>query len=198
MPIDGTWVRYGGDAARALADAIRDAKGAEPLQPVTVVVPSNQVGVSLRRQLAGGSLGSVCGAGPGLVAVTFLTPYRLAELLGSARLAAAGRRPVSTPVLTAAVRASLAAEPGLFAPVAQHPATEAALVAGYRELRDLTPASLDALARLGGRPAEVVRIHRATRARLVGSWYDEEDLMGAATDVVGEGGMPADVGSVVV
>ena len=36
--------------------------------------------------------------------------------------------------------------PGLFAPVAEHPATESALVATYRELRDLSPAALDALA----------------------------------------------------
>ena len=36
--------------------------------------------------------------------------------------------------------------PGLFGPVAEHPATESALVSTYRELRDLSPAALAALA----------------------------------------------------
>ena len=70
-------------------------------------------------------------AGPGLIGVDFLTPYRLAELLGAASLAAQGRRPVSTPVLSAAIRGVLTTEPGVFGPVADHPATEAAVsVAG--------------------------------------------------------------------
>ena len=56
--------------------------------------------------------GPVAGAGVGLAAVAFLTTYRLAELLGAAALAGQGRRPVSTPVLAAAVRAELAAQPG--------------------------------------------------------------------------------------
>ena len=125
----GTWVRYGAPAAAALRAEISRAKGDEPLSPVTVVVSSNQVGVSTRRLLASGAAGPVCGAGPGLIGVTFVTPYRLAELLGASALAAQGRRPVSTPVLGAAVRQALAAEPGAFAPVAGHPATETALVA---------------------------------------------------------------------
>src|SRR5687767_12948233 len=62
----GRWVRYGHEAASALLTEISRAKGSEPLAPVTVVVASNQVGVSVRRQLASGALGPVCGAGPGL------------------------------------------------------------------------------------------------------------------------------------
>ena len=149
---------YGPASALALRDAVAEAKGGEPLAPVTVVVPSNHVGVATRRLLSSGSLGPVAGAGVGLAAVSFLTTYRLAELLGAATLAGQGRRPVSTPVLAAAVRAELAEDPGLFAPVAEHPATESALVATYRELRDLSPGALDALAgrerpgRRGGAP----------------------------------------------
>ena len=139
-------MRYGREAAEALCAEIAAAKGGEPLAPVTIIVASNQVGVSARRLLASGVIGSPCGQLTGLVAVTFLTPYRLAELLGAASLAATGRRPVSTPVLTAAVRASLTDQPGLFTPVADHPATEAALVAAYRELRDLSSDALDKLA----------------------------------------------------
>ncbi len=176
---------YGHDAALALRDAIAAAKAGEPLAPVTVVVPSNHVGVAARRLLSSGSLGAVTPQGVGLAAVTFVTPFRLAELLGAATLAASGRRPVSTPVLAAAMRAELAADPGLFAPVASHPATESALVSTYRELRDVSPAALDALAATSARAREVVRLHRAARARLQASWSDEEDLLDAATALAG-------------
>ena len=196
--LSGGWVRYGREAASALRVEISRAKGAEPLAPVTVVVASNQVGVSVRRQLASGALGPVCGAGPGLIGVTFVTPYRLAELLGAASLAASARRPVSTPVLAAAVRTALTAEPGVFGPVAVHPATEAALVSAYRELRDLTHQGLTALSALSRRAAEVVRVYRATRGILLDKWYDEEDLMVAATGVASTGSGLDDVGSVVV
>jgi hypothetical protein len=188
---------YGEPAARALHHAVAEAKAGDPLAPVTVVVPSNHVGVASRRLLASGALGPVAGRGVGVAAVTFLTTYRLAELLGAVSLAATGRRPVSTPVLAAAMRAELAAEPGLFAPVAEHPATEAALVATYRELRDCSPGALDALARQGRRAAEVVRLHRAVRARLARAWSDEEDLLQAATTIAAAGGADA-LGAVVV
>ena len=49
------------------------------------------------------------------------------------------------------MRAELAADPGLFGPVAEHPATESALVSTYRELRDLSPA----------RPRRAGRVQRA-------------------------------------
>ena len=104
---------------------------------------------------------------------------------------------MSTPVLAAAMRAELAAEPGLFAPVAEHPATEAALVSTYRELRDLSPAALAALAGSSDRAREVVRLHSATRARLEPSWYDEEDLLLAATAKVGTPAT-AELGALVV
>ena len=171
------WVRYGRPAAEVLRAAIAAAKGDEPLTPVTVLVPSNHVGVAARRLLASGALGPVCTKGVGIVAVNFLTPYRLAELLGAAPLAGSGRRPVSTPVIAAALRAALTDNPGLFAPVAAHPATESALVDSYRELRDVSSQALDALAATGERAAEVVRLHRIARAALEPHWYDEQDLM---------------------
>jgi RecB family exonuclease len=95
------------------------------------------------------------------------------------------------------MRAELAEHPGLFAPVAEHPATEAALVATYRELRDLSPAALDRLAATSGRAGEVVRLHRGVRARLAPAWSDEEDLLEAATAAV-EAGRTSELGSVVV
>ena len=194
----GQWVRYGTDAASELRAQIARIKGSEPLAPVTVVVPSNQVGVSTRRLLASGAVGPVCGAGPGLIGVTFVTPYRLAELLGASALAAQDRRPVSVPVLGAAVRQALQEDPGAFGPVAHHAATEAALVAAHRELRDLDPVALTALAGSSARAGEVVRVHRAARARLAEHWYDEEDLIAAATTTVLGGSVPTDIGAVVV
>ncbi|MDQ6697654.1 MAG: hypothetical protein M3Z46_09395, partial [Actinomycetota bacterium] len=98
MGIRARCATYGRDAADALRAEIAAAKGDEPLAPVTVIVASNQVGVSARRLLASGAVGSVCRSGVGLVAVSFLTTYRLAELLGAATLAGTGRRPISTPV----------------------------------------------------------------------------------------------------
>jgi hypothetical protein len=164
--------------------AISAAKCDEPLTPVTVVVPSNYVGVATRRLLGSGALGQVCNRGIGIAAVSFLTVYRTAELLGSSRLAGAGRRPVSTPVIAAALRAALAESPGIFAPVGGHAATETALVTAYRELRDLSPSALDSLGRKSDRAADVVRLHRMARSRLEPEWYDEEDLIDAAIQVL--------------
>ncbi len=178
---------YGRPAVAALHAEIVAAKQGEPLAPVTVVVPTNSVGVATRRLLASGELGPITGRGVGVVGVNFLTVFRLAELLAAPTLAAAGRRPVSTPVVAAAVRAALAEKPGLFAPVAEHPATEEALAVVHRELSDLAEPELDLLARQGARAREVVRIHRSVRAQLEGSWYAEHDLMSAATAIVEQG-----------
>lgn len=197
MALRVVWTGYGRSAAVALHDAVAEAKAGDALAPVTVVVPSNHVGVASRRLLSSGSLGPVAGQGVGLAAVTFLTTYRLAELLGAGALAARHKRPVSTPVLAAAMRAELAARPGLFRPVAEHPATESALVSTYRELRDLTPGALDALAASSDRAREVVRLHRAVRARLGAAWSDEEDLLAAATERAGSAAA-AELGALVV
>jgi ATP-dependent helicase/nuclease subunit B len=198
MPLDLVTTAYGRPALRALGAAVAAAKGADVLAPVTVVVPSNHVGVAARRLLASGSV-LTSGAGRGVVGVTFLTPYRLAELLGANRLAAAGRRPVSTPVVAAALRQALAAEPGAFAPVAQHPATEAALVAAYGQLADLSDGALDALAWASARAGDVVRLCRRARSRLSASWYDEADLADAAVEATVAGDpVVAGVGQVVV
>jgi ATP-dependent helicase/nuclease subunit B len=199
MPIAVVPVPYGQPAARALLDAVVAGKHGDPLAPVTVVVPTNYVGVAARRLLAGGTLGRVTDRGEGVAGVTFVTAYRLAELLGAPRLAGAHRRPVSTPVLAAAVRAVLTDAPGMFAPVANHPATEAALVDAYRELSVVDDAALDALVRTGRRAADVVRITRRARAALAPAWYDERDLMDAAVEAI-EAGIPLldDLGAVVV
>jgi ATP-dependent helicase/nuclease subunit B len=192
MPLDVVATAYGRPALQALRRAVTGAKQGDPLAPVTVIVPANHVGVTARRALASGSLGPVSDGGAGVAAVTFLTVYRLAELLGAPRLAAQRRRPVSTPVLAAALRRVLRRDPGLFAPVAEHPATEAALVAAFGELSDVSARGLDALARAGRRAGDVVRLSRQAREILRTAWYDEADLTEAAIDAVGA--EPARVG----
>jgi len=184
MPLDVVATAYGRPALQALRRAVAAAKQGDPLAPVTVIVPANHIGVTARRALASGSLGPVSDGGAGVAAVTFLTVYRLAELLGAPRLAAQRRRPVSTPVLAAALRRVLRRDPGLFAPVAEHPATEAALVAAFGELSDVSAGGLEALARAGRRAGDVVRLSRRAREVLRSDWYDEADLTEAAVDAV--------------
>jgi RecB family exonuclease len=198
MPVRVVPTAYGPAATACLHRELRRVKGGDPLAPVTVVVPTNPVAVAARRQLASGTHGPLTPGGAGVVGVSFLTVWRLAELLGAPRCAAAGRRPVSTPIVTAAVRQVLARAPGMFAPVAAHPATEEALVAAHHELSALDDAQLDVLAGRHARAREVVRLHRAVRAALRDRWYDEAALMAEACAAV-RAGTPVlrDVGAVV-
>jgi RecB family exonuclease len=171
MPLEVVPVAYGRPAHDELARRVERAKKGDRLRPVTVVVPSNYVGVAARRRLA---------EQRGIIGVSFLTVYRLAELLGSAALAGDGRRPLSNPVLLVAVQEELARAPGVFAPVRDHPATEEALVAAHKLLADLPGAALSALATASSQAGEVVRLHRRVRERL-GGWFDEADLLDRAT-----------------
>ena len=171
-------VGYGRPATEALARRIGAAKaGGHPLDPVTVIVPSNTAALSARRLLATGDAAG--GLSPvNLANVSFVTPFRLAELWGATRLGA--RRPLTNPVLAAAVRAALSAEPGLFAEVADHQATVAAVVAVYAELSRALPETRATIAGASSRGAEVVRVVEDVRRRLAG-FYDEDDLARAAT-----------------
>ena len=73
MTLEVKWVPYGRSAAIGFHAAISEAKGDEPLRPVTVVVPSNYVGVATRALLGLGALGRDCNRGTGIAAVSFLT-----------------------------------------------------------------------------------------------------------------------------
>jgi RecB family exonuclease len=201
VPIDVRTTAYGRPALDALRDAVASAKAGDALAPVTVVVPSNHVGVTARRLLAGGALGGLGTGGVGVAAVTFATPYRLAELLGAPVLAAAGRRPVSTPVIAAALRRALDDDAGMFAPVASHPATEQALVAAYGELSDVSPGALASLGRAGRRAHDVVRLCGRARELLAPEWYDEADLAAAAVaavDAASDARLAGELGALVV
>src|SRR6266536_5159873 len=92
-------VAHGPPARAALREAVRGAKGPDPLTPVTVAVPSTYAGLALRRALAGPD---------GLVNVRFLALARLAELLGAPALAEQRRRPLTRPLRAEAIRAVVA------------------------------------------------------------------------------------------
>ncbi len=175
-------VAYGRPATVALAEAIAAAKQRHPLDPVTVVVASNLAGLSVRRLIGGGTVGD-----GGLANVSFVTPFRLAELVGGD---AVGGYPLTNAVLAAAARSVLRDDPGWFGSVAEHPASETALVALYGELSHVRPGTLASLAARTPRGAEMVRLFRAVRARLTGV-HDEDDLARAATQRLRTGTTPA-------
>ncbi|MBI4570521.1 MAG: hypothetical protein HY723_01115, partial [Chloroflexi bacterium] len=181
-------VPYGPAATAALRDAIAAAKGADPLAPVTVAVPSNYAGLSLRRALGR----------DGLVNARFLVLPRVAELLGAPALAAQGRRPLTGPVRAESIRAALAEGAEVFRDVAAHAATERALEQTFRELRQSSPDALDAVATRSPRASEVVRQYRDARRRTE-AYYAVEDLAEAAAAAV-RASAPAlrDVGHVVL
>jgi ATP-dependent helicase/nuclease subunit B len=181
-------VEHGPPGREALRQAVAAAKGADPLAPVTVAVPSTYAGLALRRALAGPG---------GLVNVRFLALARLAELLGAPALAEQGRRPLTRPLRAEAVRAVLAEAGPPLAAVAGHPATERAADASFLELRRGGDA-VDQLARAGDPAASVARLYPEFRARTAG-FYDDEDLALAAALALG-GAPPAlrEIGQVVL
>lgn len=182
-------VAHGRPATEALARAVARAKAAGPLAPVTVVVGSNFVGLSLRRLLGSGQLG-----GRGLANVTFLTPFQLVELL--APVPREQRRPLTNPVLGAAVRRVLATDPGPFRDVAQHPATEATVARVYAELSQVAPDALDALQQFGGMAALSARFTRQL-AEVLAGFDGEAEVARSVAEHPGLGAEVARVGQVI-
>ena len=167
-------VAYGRAASAALAAAIGRAKRRGPLAPVTVLVPSNLAGLTARRVLGTGAVGT-----GGIANVSFVTPFHLAGLLAADQVLAT--RPLTNPVLGAAVRRALAEDPGPFAAVADHEATEAALAALYADLSNVSAPALDAMAASGRSARTAVRLHRTIAAHLTG-FHGEADVARAAAD----------------
>ena len=180
MSIEVVTAPYGPPAHEALARAVEQAKAGDPLAPVTVVVPSNYVGLAARRALGRRRHNGTAG----LAAVAFDTTYKLAEHLGGAEMAGQGRRGVSSAVIAAAVRAALRRDPGHFRGVETHPATERALTRAHRELSELDHGQLAALAGQSLRARDVVRIHREVGEALEPDFSNEQQLAQAAASAV--------------
>jgi ATP-dependent helicase/nuclease subunit B len=190
-----TWTGYGQQAYAVLRSVVADVKGGDPLRPVTVLVPTQLCGVITRRTLARGVADR-----PGVAGLAVLTVDRLAERLAAPMMAGSGRRPVTDPVLAAAWRSALSADPGVFAEVAGHSATVVALVDAHRQLREVGSEAHDAVAGSGEPIAvDLVRLHREVAGLLAPDWYDVPDLRRAAVQALRE--RPAlgeEVGAVVV
>lgn len=171
-----TVVAYGSAALDALETAVAELKKHDPMAPVVVVVPSDIVGIAVRRRLARG-----VGGRPGIAALTVTTLPRLADSLVAGRLE--GRRPATPTVVAAAWRAALASAPGRFEAVAGHAATVRALVRAHRELRDLSDDDLAAIAESGSLAADAVRLYGDVRGRLAAR-YDDADVISLAIELL--------------
>lgn len=189
MEIESTTTEYGAPAIELLAGQIAAFKGADQLCPVTVLVVSNYMALAVRRALA---------ARPGGVAnVVLITLRNLAEPLGASQLERHLRRPAYDPLITSAIRAVLHEAPGILQSVVSHPSTEQALTVAYRELRSVPEQNLSAIAGCSPRASDVIRICRAARKRLSARWYDDEDLLVAATEELRQNPHP-EIGPVIV
>ena len=114
------------------------------LAPVTVVGPSQYANLSLRQELGRS----------GFANVRFILLPMLAELLGGASMARAGRRPL-TPVLEAvAVRGALQSAREPLAQVKEHRSTQASLRESFRQLRQVSGAVLRELEKPALNPDE--------------------------------------------
>lgn len=172
---------YGRPALDALSDAVDQAKAGDPLAAVTIVCPDNITGIVARRHLAGRT---AAGATIGVAGIEVTTLRRLAERLAAHLLTP--RRPATRPLVTAAWRRALAQAPGVFAEVADHPATVQAAVEAHAELRTLSADARAAVAATGELTRDLVRLHEDVTDLLASRYYDEVDLLDAAVTVLGQ------------
>ncbi len=176
MPWTYVETAYGPPAHEALANAVEQAKRHDALAPVTAVVPNNTTGLAARRWLARRCIGGRSGT----TSIRFVTPYGIAELLGSRTIAESQKRPVTRPVIAAAVRTALRHRPSYFAGVQKHPSTESSLVEAHRELCELDEPTLERLQKASHGARGIVRVHQAVKRALDGKFSNEQSLVAAA------------------
>ena len=174
MTVHVVATEYGRPASNALAQVLAQAKGDSLLAPVTVIVPSNFAGLAARRMLGSGLVGV-----DGVANVSFVTPFRLAELLAVGQLR--GRKPLTKPVLGAAVRRALHENPRHFRAIRDHQATERALADAVGELSNVSGRSLAAIEDTSAHAAGIVGLYRDIKGHLTG-FHDEADVARAATE----------------
>ncbi|NEA30149.1 PD-(D/E)XK nuclease family protein [Streptomyces sp. SID13031] len=176
---------YGAAALAKLGEVVAELKGDDPMKPVTLLLPNNLAGVTARRFLARSTIG----------ALYLATLPRLAEQLAAGTLAP--RRPATRPIVAATWRTALSKAPGVFEAVADHPSTIQALAAAHRELRDLTSPALDKVSSASTLGPDLVRLHRHVTDELLPDWYDETELLHAASARC-EPGMVGELGALVL
>ncbi|HEY8762102.1 MAG TPA: PD-(D/E)XK nuclease family protein [Candidatus Dormibacteraeota bacterium] len=192
MTVRATRLRPGPAAEAWLSEAAAELKGADPLGPLTVVVPNQYAKLALRRRLAA----------TGYANVRHEVLARVAESLGAPGLAAQGKVPLTAVTEEAAIRSALRAAGGLGAQT-EHRAVIGTLRALFR---DIAEADLDVehRGRLGSR-SQLARVAMAAhdeylRLLAESGLYDRTELCRAATEAIDrEGaGLLADWGSIVL
>lgn len=179
MTVDVRVTRYGSEAYQTLRDVVAEAKSGDPLSLVTLVVPNEYVGIAARRSLAAGSHGT-----PGIAAVRVTTLTRLAEGLSGRALAREGRRPATRSHVLGALRTALSRSARHFGPVAQHPATVAALASAYRDLRGLDERVRARLSGHGPVLTETIALCDTAHRSIGSTTFDDVDLLRTATQRV--------------
>ena len=180
MSLEVVETHYGVAALAALRKRVAAEKAQDPLAPVSMLVPNNIAGLFVRRHLARG----VTDGRPGIAGVFIST---LPATFAPQQVAAASlypRTPATATVLAAAWRAVLDETPGIFGPVADHPATIRALTSAHRELRDLSDVALDAISGMSPLHAGLIDLHRSATERISRAFYDEADVLTACTSLV--------------
>ena len=185
---------YGLEAQAALVDTIDRFKTVngrhDPLAPVTIVVPSSLAGYQIRR-----SLGRRPG---GMVNVQVRPLLALLELIGSASLSNAGRRPLPEIRRSEAIREIAESGPPIFGDVPIEGGVLRTLTQRFAEFDDCDRAQLDTIAAQGGIPAYLVDRYDAYLAQ-TSDFYTQRDLAVSATEALGQRpNLLRDIGSVIV
>lgn len=167
-----TTTGFGSAAIESLARVLIDRRGDDLLGPAVVLCGGPLTTVAVRRAL---------GRRPGGVAgVWFTTAEGLAEHLARGAMADAGRSPASDLEIQAAIRAELAAAPGLFGKVADHRTTEERLVRLHHQVAGLDDEDLARIqAEDDGIASDAFRILRGAGRRLDRSW-DQGQILAVA------------------
>jgi len=153
-----------GDAAlEGLGRELEDAKGGDPLAPVTVVAPSGHAALFVRRALG---TGSVSGGGRGWANVRCTTLASLLRTLGGPPLAARGLRVAPSAVELEVIRTQAGTAEGWLGPFSSLPSAPSELQRALVELGRCPPATLEAISARRGRGGDLVGLLVAVRRNL--------------------------------
>ncbi|GAA1347709.1 hypothetical protein JOE65_001055 [Arthrobacter roseus] len=187
------------DALAELARIVTEAQANNPLAPVTVMVPSHASGLDVTRYL-----GRTLNDGEGSAAVHAYTLHDLATELIAAHPAMRGRSPLPPTIRLGAISKALTEQPGIFAPVADQPATARAIARTAVVLDSVQPypttnhpettQQAEALPQL---TQEVLRLHRAAADALHTIWYTQHEAFTIAAEKLQEPAVQKRLGTVI-
>ncbi|MGM0930084.1 MAG: PD-(D/E)XK nuclease family protein [Actinomycetota bacterium] len=160
------------EALAELAAMVGAVQADNPFTPVTVVVPSHASGLDVAHYLA-----RTLNDGRGSVSVRTFTLRDLALELAAAGNLADGRTLLAPMLREGAISSVLAGDPGLFAAVADQPATARAIARTAMMLDAVDePGDIKLPALVG----EVLRVHRKAAAALTTSWLTGNEMFALA------------------